>query len=148
MSGPMINDGMHVQKYVYDFDVDGGLVSEIVLSDKENLDSVPPGSIVLDVYLHVETAVTSGGSLTMDVGNGDDLNGYMESLAVANLTLNAVHRAGSVPGALIWDDVNDHKLGLHVPDSAAGECSISLVTAAATAGKCGVYLEYIRGLGA
>jgi len=146
MAGPHINDGGQVEKYLYDFADDAGATGELVLSDKANKDSIPNGSIVTDLMLHVETAVTSGGSLTLDVGNGDDPNGYLVAVAVAALTLNSVHRAGSTAGALIWDDTNDHYLGVHVADAADGECSQTIVAAAATAGRYGIYMYYVRGL--
>lgn len=146
MAGGFINDGYFVQKYVYDFAVDGGATGEIFLSSKANVDPLPNGSIVLDALLHVETAFTSGGSATLDVGNDDDPDGILVGLAVAALTANSVHRAGSVAGALMWDDTNDHMIGYHVDDVDDGELSVTIGTAAMTAGKAGIYLMGVRGL--
>jgi hypothetical protein len=148
MAGGFINDGMQVEKYVYDFAVDAGATGEIFLSSKANKDPIPNGSLILDMCLHVETAFTSGGSATLDVGNDDDPNGYLEAIAVAALGANTVHRAGSVAGQLIWDDTNDHAIGVYVADADDGEVSVTIATAAMTAGKAGIYMLYVRGLSA
>lgn len=139
-----LNDGMSVQKYVYDFSVDGGAVSTIKLSDKANYDPLPVGAVVVNFLMHVVTAFTSGGSATLAVGNTDDTNGYLTDTAVASLTANSCWLPGTVAGALIWDDTNDNIEPVYVADAADGACSVDIATAAMTAGKAHIFLSYIK----
>ena len=78
---PFKNDGVQVQEYVYDFADDGGVIGEIVLSDKAGLDPLPVGAIVKSVTAKVLTALTSGGSAVLSWGNGDDADGYSGAAA-------------------------------------------------------------------
>ena len=139
----MFRGEKNLMKYVYDFDVDGGAASEIVLASKDGFNLLPNGAIVTDVFLKVVTACTSAGSATVDVGDSDDTNGYMESIAVATLADNAVIRAGEYAGAKIWDDTNDHKLARLCDSATERAFSITIGTAALTAGKILFYVEYL-----
>ena len=141
-----LNDGMQVQQYLYDFSADGGAISTIDLSAKENYSVLPAGSIVLNCVLAVETTFTSGGSATLDVGNGDDPNGYLAGMAVADLSANSVFTAAQQAGALLWDNSNDAPLAIHVDDSADGQVTVDIATATMTAGKARVFVFCVKAI--
>ena len=138
------NDGLHVQEYVYDFSVDGGATGEIVLSTKDNKAALPVGAIIKSVTAHVATQCTSGGSATLAWGNGDDADGYSGAgIAVASLTANALFNGWDNGAALLWDDTNDHQIPVYVADADAGKFSVTIATAALTAGKVVFMVEYL-----
>ncbi len=126
---------MHMQQYLYDFAVDGGLVSTIDLSAKANHDPLPVGAVVSGVSVYAETAVTSGGAPTIDIGNGDDVDGYIDGMTPALLAVDLVVTSGALPGVLLWDDTNDHEIHLFIDDATTGKVQLTIVTAALTAGK-------------
>lgn len=116
------------QEYLYDFAVDGGAVSTIVLSDKVGYKALPAGALVTNVYAVVETACTSGGSATVSWGNAD-VDGYSGTAkAVAALVGDAAF-AGD--GALVPSVVSD------------GDFSVAIAVAALTAGKVRFTVEYV-----
>jgi len=132
-----------VQEYVYDFDVDAGAQGEIVLSNKSGYDPIPVGAIIKDIVMYVETAMTSEGSATLAVGDGDDDNGWIEATAMDTWSANGVCRLGEYVGALGWDDSNDHLLAKYVVNALDGQFSILIETADLTAGKLRFYVEYL-----
>jgi hypothetical protein len=139
-----VGNKLHVQEYVYDFAVDGGAAGEIVLSDNANKAAIPIGAIIKGVYARVLTAVTSDGSATVSWGNGDDADGYSGSaIAKASLTQNAIFNGWDNGAALLWDDSNDHPIYQYVADADDGKFSITVGTAALTAGKIAFYVEYM-----
>ena len=130
----------HLLRYTYDFSRDGGGTGAISLVADAN--SVGDNFIVTDVFVHVEIALTSGGSATITLGNTTDPDGYLADFFALAGSNGASIRAGEVAGALIWDDTNDHKLAYNVGSTAANQNLIATVgTAALTAGKFSVYLE-------
>lgn len=137
------NAGVHVQEYVYDFDVDGGATGEIVLSTKDNKGAIPVGAVIKRVTALVKTAFTSGGSATLAWGNGDDADGYSgTAIAVASLTANFLANGYDNGAALLWDDTNDHPIDVYVADANDGKFSVTIGTAAMTAGKAVFMVEY------
>lgn len=135
------NDGIQVAEYVYDFSVDGGAVSTITLSSKANKAPIPVGAIVKNTTVWVETACTSGGSATVSVGLGTDVDGLVTATAVASLTANAVivgDGALAVPASV----------ATYVTSAANGAVTASIAVAALTAGKISVSVEYIMPAGA
>ncbi len=143
MSGPFKNQGVCVQEYVYDFSVDGGAASTIVLSDKSGVDPLPVGAIVKQVTAKVLTAFTSGGSATLAWGHGGDPDGYSgTAIAVASLTANSLFNGWDNAAALLWDDTNDHAIPVAVVDASTGAVSVTIATAAMTAGKMVILVEY------
>ena len=71
---PHLNAGKHVQEYVYDFAVDGGVKDVAInLHAKDNKGVIPVGAIITDVTAKVVTAIV-GSSSTVAWGNGDDSN--------------------------------------------------------------------------
>ncbi len=137
------NNGMMVQEYVYDFDVDGGLISTISLSGKSGKKPLPVGAVVHAVTAQVLTACTSGGSATLAYGNTDDPDGYSGvGIAVASLTANALFNGWDNAAALIWDDTNDHPISLAVVDADSGVVSVTIATAALTAGVVVIMVQF------
>lgn len=139
---PFKNDGVQVAEYVWDFDVDGGAVGKIILSNKANKSPIPVGAIIKSVVVKVLTAVTTSDSGTLAVGNGDNAAGYVAATAAGSLTDNALFNGWDVDSALLWDGTNDHAIYLNVLDANDGEVSVTIATGALTAGKVLVLVEY------
>jgi len=135
MSLAFKNDALIVQEYVYDFSVDGGTASTITLSSKDNKDVLPVGAIVTNATVWVQTAATSGGSATVSFGLGADADGLLSATAVASLTENAVIVGDStvIPGSA----------AVRVANAAGGAVTATIATAALTAGKISVLVEYL-----
>lgn len=142
------NDRKQVMEYVYDFSTDGGAVSTISLSGKSGKAGIPDGSVVHRVHARVLTACTSGGSATVAWGNTSDTDGYSgAAIAVASLTANAVFNE-TRGGALLWDDTNDANLDYAVTSTAnTQDFSLTIGTAALTAGKIVFQVEFSRPAG-
>lgn len=143
MSG--IKNAEHVQEYMYDFSVDGGVNgSAINLHAKANKAVIPVGAIITDVTAKVVTACTSDGSATVAWGNGDDEDGYSgTTIAVASLTDNAVFYPGAQGSEeLLWDDTNDHVIHYPVTTAAQGQFKLLISTADLTAGKIVFMVKY------
>lgn len=127
-------------KYDYDFAKQGGAVSAITLT--ADLNGLEENVIVKDVYVVAKTALTSGGSATVTLGNTADPDGYMADIFALVGADNAVVNAGAVAGALIWDDTNDHAVHYRVTSAANTQDVILTVgTAALTAGKLEIYFR-------
>ena len=138
-----IGNKLHTQEYLYDFSKDGGAVGAIELSAKAGMKDVPVGAVIKRVSMRVLEAFTSGGSATLVWGNGDDADGYSGSaVAVASLTAGAVFNGYDNGAALIWDDTNDHPIDVNVADADDGSLSVTIGTAAMTAGKAAFMVEY------
>ena len=60
-----------VLHFDYDFSVDGGAVSAISLGE------VPENFVITEVFVSIETTITSGGVPTIEIGNAADANGYV-----------------------------------------------------------------------
>lgn len=136
------NDGLHIQEYIYDFDVDGGSsAAAIDLSAKSGYAPLPSGAIVSKVSLKVITAVV-GSSSTVACGNTTDPNGYMEAIAEATLVDEYVTGSGAQAGALLWDDTNDHDIPFLVNSDNDAVFSMTIGTADLTAGKIVFWVEY------
>lgn len=143
MSGPFKNKELCVQEYVYDFSVDGGAVSTITLSSKSGVDPLPVGAIVKSVSAQVLTAFTSGGSATLSWGNGDSVTAYSgTAIAVASLTANAVFNGMGNGSSSLWDDTQDSPKLLYIDDATTGAVVVAIATAAMTAGKMVLCVEY------
>ena len=91
------------------------------------------------IYVDVETALASGGSASVTLGNAD-ADGFMADFFALAGSNNAVIRLGEVAGALVWDDTNDHLLCYRV--NADTDLKLTVGTAALTAGKLQVYVEF------
>ena len=141
----LVKNELHRFKYVYDFDEDGGAVSNISLRPDGN--SIPSGFVIRSVSVYVATAITSGGTPTITFGNSDNRDGYLEDVVSAmGLTAGSSIREGEVAGALLWDDTNDHALEYVVPSEAVGVPSMTVGANALTAGALVLYIDgYLPG---
>ena len=128
------------QTYVFKwtYGTDTATVAEHTLKDPlGNALSLPVGFVVTSGWLEVITAVTSGGSATLIVGTqgtSNDPNGFVTSIGKASLTANSVH---PFDGALAH---NTTAAGSRIVTT-ADPVSITIGTAALTAGKFYVYVE-------
>lgn len=121
-----------VQEYLYDFAVDGGAVSTINLTAKTGYEVLPVGAIVKSVHYHVITAMTSGGSATVSIGDTTSTARYLALTAFDNAAYALAKVAVNAIGApLLVVAANDGKFG------------ISIAVAALTAGKIQFFVEYI-----
>lgn len=127
-------------KYTYDFARDGGAQGDIDLTADVN--ALEAGMVVRGISVHVDTAITSGGSPTITFGNEDDRDGYLADVVSAmGLTAGSTIREGEVAGDLLWDDTNDHALEYVIPDAGAAVPSVTIGTADLDTGKMVVYFR-------
>ena len=121
---PFVNEQKFL-KFTWDFDVDGGAAGTYTLGTVDHKMLLRAG------YIHVETACTSGGSATVQVGFTT-----ADADAILNTTSGAV--------ANLTDDVVDTESAATNLVVAAGD-TLDLVigTAALTAGKINVFVEYV-----
>ena len=126
----MKNDAVLVHEGVWDFDVDGGAQGVFSLM------TLPVGAVVQKVVAKVQTAVTSGGALTMEWGDLNDADGYSGAAkAVGALTLNAVFDGQADSAALLpVSSVNGAN---------AQAVGLTIGGADATAGKVVVMVQYL-----
>lgn len=88
VGAPFSNVG-EIVRVVYDFSVDTGAVADydVLVAD---------GSVTVEhVYTNVQSAVTSGGSLVLDLGKGAGGVEFHSDVAPAALTLDAQIAGGS-----------------------------------------------------
>jgi hypothetical protein len=138
-----IKNKIHVQEYVYDFAVDGGVKdANIVLSDKAGSSNIPVGAIIKSVLAKVVTAV-EGTSSTVSWGTTASAAGYSgTTIAEATLVDNFVVNGWDLGATLLWDDTNDHPLTPYVSSAADGSFAVLISTADLTAGKIVFGVEY------
>jgi hypothetical protein len=115
-----------VLTYEYDFDSVGGAVSEIVLG------TLPDGFIATEMFLHIDTTITSAGTPTITIGedNSGDADGYFADF-FGTPTAGVALKGG---GALVSD-------GVHLVDSTKDGVAVNIGTAALTAGKFRVFVR-------
>ena len=114
----------NVQEYLYDFSVNGGLVSGITLG------YLPKGAVIVNAVGVVETAATSAGSATVILGSTTDDNGLVASVAVAALVAKSTH-GNSVAANMLQAKVAADQIVI-----------MSIGTAALTAGKIRWMVEF------
>lgn len=133
-----------VNKYEYDFSVSGGAVSTIAMTNA-GLNAIPAGVKIERVMLVADTLLTSAGTPTVTIGNTTDADGYFADVwALMSGSGKASIVGGEVAGDLIWDDTNDHGI-LYSPLVANDlDFNVTIGTAALTAGKLSLYVEYKR----
>lgn len=132
-----------VLRYSYDFSELGGLVSAITLTAP--VVPLEEGMIIRGISVYTDTALTSGGTPTLTLGNTGDVDGYLADIwALAN-PVNSVVSEGEVAGVLLWDDTNDHRLEYFIDSTAANQNLIMTVgVAALTAGKLSVHMRVYK----
>lgn len=130
-----------LMKFEYDFAVDGGAVAAIAMRQVAG-NSLLAGYKIVNAYVVVETAITSGGTPTVVIGNTADADGYFAD-TLALMVANGGFMAGEVAGALIWDDANDHNVMYSLVAANTLDVNVTVGTAALTAGKFALYLEIL-----
>ena len=118
----------------WSFARDGGATGDYNLKNIDGTNLVlPSGTLITNVVVVATTAVTSGGSMTVDV-NANAANDCLAAEAVAGLTANA--RIQGIPDLATVAD--------WVRLTADRTMSISLNTAAATAGVISVLFWFVN----
>lgn len=119
-------------KMTYDFAVDGGAISVITPANSPTL---PINAIILGGTIDITTTLTSGGSATiaLGLGAGAQVAALKAALAVASWT------AGQLALIPIFTAAT------YVKAAAATALTLSIATAALTAGKFDVNLVYLQG---
>tara|TARA_R100001510_G_scaffold33085_2_gene29576 strand:+ start:503 stop:973 length:471 start_codon:yes stop_codon:yes gene_type:complete len=117
-------EALKFAKFTYDFSSAGGDVSSITLG------TLPDKAIVVRGHAEVETAVTSGGSASVALGVVANTDAFVGATAKGSLTLNAVLATS-----------ND------LPLKMSGDTPVlaTITTAALTAGKINLFVEYYEG---
>jgi len=79
--------------------------------------------VVKLLHAHVKTAVTSGGSLVMDLGKEAGGTEFWSNKAVANLTLDSMHAVDAIAGTSGVELTEGEKivLGIEAADGTAGK---------------------------
>ena len=119
------------QEYVYDFDVSTGAQGAYNLNDLDGNSDIPLGAIVTHAYIKVETAAASGGSATIELGDGSDADKYINATDGALANIDGVNDVIGGVVATLTDCV-----------TATADANVTLTIGAAdlTAGKLRVIL--------
>lgn len=115
----------------YDFATDGGAVSTIALRG----DKIPSGAIILQSYVNVATGTTSGGAATVSIGVETATD-----LRAANAHDNATTQLSTTGNKLTLNT----RAAVPLATTADRDISIAIGTAALTAGRFSVLVEYIE----
>lgn len=114
----------------YDFSVLGGAVGSVNLKDANGMDAkLPENAIILDSLIDVITAPTSGGSATIAF-TAQSAGDLKAATAIASYT-------GLVAGVPVGTAATSIKM------TADRTLTATIATAALTAGKINVYVEYV-----
>lgn len=119
-------------KMTYDFAVDGGAVSVITPA---NSPTIPINAIILGGTIDITTTLTSGGAATIALGLGSGA----QVAALKAATAVASYAAGQLALIPVFTAAT------YVKAAAAAALTLSIATAALTAGKFDVNLAYIQG---
>ena len=132
--GDVIHKGFNVVKGSYSFSRDGGAVGDINLKDQDGVSvvKIPSGAVVLNAFVVVSTACTSGGAATIDV-QIEAANDLLAAGAVASFS-----SAAKLQGIPDFGTLADS-----VVTTAERTLSISVNTAALTAGAFDVFVFYV-----
>lgn len=115
--------------YTYDFAELGGAVSAI------SLGNLPDSFVVTEMHLVIDTTITSGGTPTIVIGEdgSGDADGYFADF-FGTPTAGVALKGG---GALVSD-------GVHIVAAAKDGLTVTVGTAALTAGKFRVFVTGIQ----
>lgn len=131
--GDVLYSQFGVKKGTYRFARDGGAIGSINLKDDNGVVvKLPSKAIVLNAFVHVVQACTSGGSMTLDIDIQSD-NDLLAAQAVAGLTLNA--KIQCIPDFATLGDA--------IVLTAERTLAIDINTATLTAGKLDVFVFYV-----
>ena len=122
-------------KLQYDFAQEGGdhLAPFIPLRAATTEQAeLPDKAVCVAAYLEILTAPTSGGSATIKIGTQSDDDAFLAATAISNAAFNA-NKITSLTNTLPFKAL------------AAEPINITIGTAALTAGKFNLYIEYYEG---
>lgn len=126
----------HVRRFLYDFAAQGGAVGAITLTDADGRSAqIPDNAVIRDVYTEVVTPMTSAGAATVKLGFTGSDAAFVAATAFNHAT---------------WDVADDiaarnASLPLKVNNAAGVSVLATIETAALTAGKFEVVVEYDEG---
>lgn len=115
-------------KATYDFALDGGAVGDIALRGA----AIPSGAIITDVLVDVTTALTSGGSATVAI-KAQSAADLISATAIGSSPWSTT---GPKRGSLDADSAP-------IKTTAKRTITATVATAALTAGKFSVIVEYV-----
>lgn len=129
VGGGAVGGGRRSAVATYSFATHGGAVGDIALTS----DTIPSGAVILDAYLNVTTALTSGGSATVaiKVEGAADINAA-DAISGAPWSTTGVKRADFTATTA------------PVVTTAARQIVATVGTAALTAGAFTVVVEFIE----
>jgi hypothetical protein len=114
----------YIGKAQYDFDIDGGGVGVITPASNFNL---PIGAMIIGTWTDIKTTLASGGSATI-------------AIATAGVAVKAATAFDD--NAYVGRDTQTARTAIGTT-AAAGAVTFTVATAALTAGKVDIYVEYI-----
>jgi hypothetical protein len=130
--GTILHKTTNCVRGVYNFATTGGAVgAQNLVDDQGNAILLPVGAIIVRSYYDVITAFTSGGSATVAL-SVQAANDVLSALAVASLT------TGVAAGVSTGSAATMKKVS-----TTAKPLVLTVATAALTAGKMNVFLEYV-----
>ncbi len=118
---------LSIEKLVYDFATD-----DMTAANDVKLGSFDTKQILVSSWVYVNTAFTSGGAATLQLGLTSDTNCILAAAAVATLT------ADSIQGNITAGE------GFMSPVAATDFVVGDVATADMTAGKCTIYLQLCK----
>lgn len=128
--GSVLQSQRGALRCTYDFAVNGGAVGTVNLKDPDGNDAtLPISAIVTQVYIDEVTNVTSGGAATVSVG-ANTTTDLLAATAIASFS-------GIIAGVPVGTAATMVKL------TAARTLTASIATAALTAGKLNIFVEYV-----
>ncbi|MCW3129257.1 MAG: hypothetical protein N2V75_04050 [Methanophagales archaeon] len=125
-------DGLHpkrIARVTYDYNEHGGAVGTIGLGV-----TLPKNALVVRGYYYQHTVFASEGSATVEFGYEGDTDAFIAQAAYNNTQYDIGSHDGVSDGAAA---------NFHGPLSEAKEVAITIGTAALTAGKLILFLEYV-----
>jgi predicted nucleic acid-binding protein len=122
---------------VYDFSKVGGAVGSFNLVDDDGATiKIPANALVLETFVFVETAATSGGSATISLGLESAVD-LLAATAVASFSSAAKIAGIPVSGTL----------STSVLATVERNLTLAVAVAALTAGKVHVFVSYVHAKG-
>ena len=127
---------LKVAKGEYDFAVDGGAVSTIILrasSDDELGNDIPPNAVILGGYIEVDTILASAGAPTVAV-NSEGAGDLLAAAAFGGAPWSTLGRKSILP---VFTGATS------VKTTVRRQLAITIAAAALTGGKFRVVLLYL-----
>lgn len=130
----LTKESVRLVKGIYNFATQGGAVSTITLKTEDGVNAViPAGALVHRVYVKTLTACTSGGSATIS----------LDLVTTADMMAATAYSSFVTSGNAMQDGKVDGTAGKIVSPSTDKAITMSIATAALTAGKFEVYALFI-----